>query len=611
MSATSTHERDAGTEPDDPRDERLEQFVEQPPAGPNVQYLRDAERKAARRQLGEQGRVLDVACEANVTRDIVASSVTRVDFSTGASERAREALDDDVGDYEVTKPEEPRLPFPDDHFDAAVSIGPYDWKFLDVEALTAELHRVTRPDGRVVFSVPTPRSPYAANAKNRFYTPEEALELVSPDWRLLDYDLLFQYPRRLHSFVGRLPFGVQEQFVDVAEKLSDRLTARDRWDDASYLVLAVRPMKYAPSLERGLEALFRPVEENGFWDEERGCITRALTYEFDGGTLRWDHDDSQEWRYAPMALMGVLRWRVSPVADGRYDGKIQRELAYFDERVRDEATLAEIPSYGIGPLITAFALAGQAFDDRSYVETARSLFEHSLARFNFDHAEDSLLLHGWAHLYEQDPDGRLREAIDGAMYRISDRQTPEGLFEFDNGSTRRHQNTMYTAWALGRAIEATDNTGYLGDVERALDYTIENRMRDDGAFIWEDVSPAGRMLGELRKRIRGGKPYWYYLYECHQTFFVNAVAHYYRAGGDRKYDDAVRRAMAWIYGDNALGVDLAEFSGIGVPMRQMTVENRLDASQFISGWRDQRYKGTYEVGSYVMALTALVDGTFD
>ena len=59
--------------------------------------------------------------------------------------------------------------------------------------------------------------------------------------------------------------------------------------------------------------------------------------------------------------------------------------------------------------------------------------------------------------------------------------------------------------------------------------------------------------------------------------------------------------MAWIYGKNVLGENLVDSSEIGVPMRQMTLRGRIDVP-------DQTFKGTYEVGSYVMALTNFLDG---
>jgi hypothetical protein len=59
--------------------------------------------------------------------------------------------------------------------------------------------------------------------------------------------------------------------------------------------------------------------------------------------------------------------------------------------------------------------------------------------------------------------------------------------------------------------------------------------------------------------------------------------------------------MGWLFGNNQFGVDLTELSGIGVPMRQLTVDGRI-------GVPDQQFKGSYEVGSYLLALTNLLAG---
>jgi SAM-dependent methyltransferase len=142
---------------------------------------------------GERERVLDIASESNVTAGLDSKSVTRLDLSPDAIEYAEEVLGERVDRYEVADPEVPDLPFEDNRFDGAVSIGPYDWKFLDVDRLTEELRRVVGPDGLLVFSVPTLRSPYSMNNWNkyRYFTLDEALDLVSPAWRLADYDLVF------------------------------------------------------------------------------------------------------------------------------------------------------------------------------------------------------------------------------------------------------------------------------------------------------------------------------------------------------------------------------------------------------------------------------------
>jgi hypothetical protein len=108
------------------RETLFRRWVQQEPAPPNVQYLRDEERAAALAQLGRQPTVLDVASESNVTAELDAESVTRVDFSEYAADYARDLLDGTLDRSVVTSPTSPTLPFEDDAFAAAISIGPFD-----------------------------------------------------------------------------------------------------------------------------------------------------------------------------------------------------------------------------------------------------------------------------------------------------------------------------------------------------------------------------------------------------------------------------------------------------------------------------------------------------
>ncbi|WP_435335194.1 methyltransferase domain-containing protein [Haloarchaeobius sp. TZWWS8] len=597
------------------RDKVLQRWVKQPPAPPVIQYLRDAERLKAWDQLGEREHVLDIGSESNVTAGLAADEVTRVDFSDDAIDHAQDILGEQVDRYEVADPEAPELPFPDDYFDGAVSIGPYDWKFLDIEALTEEIRRVVSPDGLFTFSVPTMRSPYATTGRNRYryFEPAEVLDLVSPGWALEDYDLVFQLPYKAYILSKSLPNSLQTPLVDLSWRLTDELTERDRWDDAGYLVLGVSPQDYDGALKKGLDCLFRPTAENGLWDEHESKFIRGLDYAFDGerppnGTVRspadleWTRDDSIQWRYAPFAVMGAMRWRVSDEATDEYDEKLEDALSYFEGKLDDDPSRIGMPSYGIGPLIMGFTLADRVFE-ADYLDTAEMLFEYSREAFDFDHSEDSLLAFGWSYLYEHTGDEDVLAAIDDALWKMNERLDPSrGTFQFDNPTTRRHQNQMYTIWGLARAIEVTGKRGYLDSLEIVLDHTVTERMRDDGAFIWENVGRVPELWGDFKTDRWGRRPHhWRYLYECHQTFFVNAVAAYYAAGGEKSYDREVARAMAWIYGNNDLDADLVELSGLGVPMRFVTTTGRMDVA-------DQMYKGSYETGSYVMALTNLLDG---
>lgn len=595
------------------REAVLRRWVDQPPAAPVVQYLRDAEREAAIALL-EGERVLDVASEAAVTRGVDAASVSRVDFSAGANALARDVLGETVDAYAATDPGDPVLPFADDAFDGAVSVGPFDWRFLDLAGLTAELRRVLAPDGTFVYTVPTERSPYARGARNRFrfYDPDDALEPVTPGWRVDAERSIYQLPATLHRMACVLPADLQRRLVPRLWRRTDRLDRAGDRGDASYLVVRARQPGYGRRLEGALEALFRPADDAGFWDGERDTILRAQRYVVGGGRgqegaqepdLAWTPERRTGGRYAPFALMGAMHWRASPRGDARHDDRLQAALSTAADRVADGGADA-LPSYGLGSLTTAFALASDVFG-HSYLETARTLAAHGRERVAFDHSEDALVLYGWATLADLVDDPALEAAVDDAAWAIVDRQSPTtGRFRFDNPTSHRHQNQLYACWGLARAVEHAGTTGYLENLERALADAVATRMRPDGGFRWEDVGPLRRRGTEAFYAVGRERdvPHWELLFPCHQAFFVVAVHRYRRAGGDDRFDDAVRRAMSWIQGANPRGEDLVAASGIGVPLRLCTTDGRIDVP-------GQQFVGAYEVGAYAMALAALLQWT--
>jgi len=359
---------------------------------------------------------------------------------------------------------------------------------------------------------------------------------------------------------------------------------------------------YTKYLHKALDTLFRPTKNSGFWDEEENRIIRALNYEFTKeNKIVWYPDNSVKWRYAPFALMGVMQWRASDISNGTYDLKIKAELSYFIEKVKDKQILSKMPSYGIGPLILSFSLAYAVFHDEKYKDVAWELYEYSAKRFNFSNSEDSLLLYGWCYLYEIEKNESLLNSIINVLETIIKKQNEKGLFIFENPTTKRHQNQMYTLWGVGKAIEVSNKKEYLPNIERTLDYTIKYRMLNNGAFIWEDLPLLEKLKSKIICKIKGEIPYWELLFECHQTFFVNAVFHYYKAEGRKSYNEEIKRAMDWIFGNNVLNKNLVGISNIEVPMRVMTVDGRIDVE-------GQKFKGAYEIGSYIIALTNFLEG---
>ncbi|WP_407271849.1 class I SAM-dependent methyltransferase [Radiobacillus sp. PE A8.2] len=228
----------------DEKQELLLKWVKQPPARPLIQYLRDAEKVAAWKLMGRSEKAMDLASECNVTKGIDAKHVTRVDVSKQASDYASEILRDHVKDFIVIDAENPQFVVGDQQYNAAVSIGPYDWLFLDIHKLTREMYRIIDDDGVLVFSVPTFRSPYATASKGKlkYYSKEDLFALIeATNWKIVDYKLVYQLKYKLHRFVNRkCPVFVQRLFVNYCWRMTDVITNTKKWEDASYIVVKLK-----------------------------------------------------------------------------------------------------------------------------------------------------------------------------------------------------------------------------------------------------------------------------------------------------------------------------------------------------------------------------------
>ena len=70
----------------------------------------------------------------------------------------------------------------------------------------------------------------------------------------------------------------------------------------------------------------------------------------------------------------------------------------------------------------------------------------------------------------------------------------------------------------------------------------------------------------------------------YQTFFT-----------DYQWDEKRQLSFQWIFGQNRLGTDMTEVTNLGIPARIMDTSGKL----FI---HNQNFKGTYELGSFLLQL---------
>jgi hypothetical protein len=88
-------------------------------------------------------------------------------------------------------------------------------------------------------------------------------------------------------------------------------------------------------------------------------------------------------------------------------------------------------------------------------------------------------------------------------------------------------------------------------------------------------------------------------YECHQCFYASAVELFTDASGDRRFEALRFRALNFIFGDNRWRLPLDEIGLQGLPVRCVSKGGS------VTLWRNQ-FKGCYEVGAYLWALSSAV-----
>jgi len=151
-------------------------------------------------------------------------------------------------------------------------------------------------------------------------------------------------------------------------------------------------------------------------------------------------------------------------------------------------------------------------------------------------------------------------------------------------------------WGLTFASINTHNAKIKLAIEKSLEYIWNNRRdKKDNAFIWHPLFYIIKTKSRIYFPIISPKSVRY-LFECHQTFFANAITFYQHFYQTIKYSDYKQKVLEWIFGKNRIKKNLSEITGIGIAARIMDTSGNL----FIQG---QQFKGSYEIGSYILALS--------
>ena len=360
------------------------------------------------------------------------------------------------------------------------------------------------------------------------------------------------------------------------------------------------------TLDDQLDALFRPSETNGFWHESQNRLLRALKFQVDEqDRFIWSADLRECHRYVPFALIGIMQWRISRLANDSFDDKLIRNLQRYAVMLESDEQFESMPSDCVGPLLYSFSTAHRVWPDATFADIARRLSNCSVQRFSHSIDELSLFLMGLA-AYEDKVTPGMQERIRELTENLRACQDAKGLYRLKGmPESFRHQNQMCTIWGLVNADMALRQSENLASIRRCLSYTVARRMQPDGALLWHHHRNFFHSAFTMSRQIltaeeRESRR----LYSCHQVFFVYAAQAYRQISGDDSFDEPVRRAMSWLYGNNVRGENLFQRTGIGVPMRMMTKSGRFQL-------KSQLFIGSYEIGGLIMALVSLLESTME
>lgn len=336
--------------------------------------------------------------------------------------------------------------------------------------------------------------------------------------------------------------------------------------------------------------IFNSVDDGGFCSESG--VYPVLEYTLDKRNIIYKPSNEKYWRYNPFLMMGVLYTRFYVKNDWieLYDTKIQNELQIFITKL-PKKEINTLSSYSLGPLMVSFAFAYKIYKDYKYIEIIESILNS--ADFKIKTNEDAFLLLGLTQIYEFIPDYQeiVFKKIETLTGVILKHQNKTGLFVFEGITSKRHQNQMYTLWALCSSFRILEIDN-VEPIRKNIEYTIRNRFENDGGIIWEDNIPYHIKAYHILKGIR----YWEYYFECHQCFFAHAVFKFSELSQDFTYNTHAIKSLEWIFGGNRFNINLLHVSGLNMPHRIIDVNGNLHV-------KGQQFKGTYEIGGYLMAIS--------
>lgn len=351
---------------------------------------------------------------------------------------------------------------------------------------------------------------------------------------------------------------------------------------------------YKGYLEAALTSLFKPAEECGFWDNKDKRIIERLHFT---EKWQWNYTPSDKMRYMVFCLSNLLLAKdLFNLNTIEFNTKISQCLIYLNKN-KEKLTTSDL-TYGA---LLAIFLHKKNYDlPEINISEWEILFEKALDEtLNRKDNHDALILVAGKYLIQQFPNHKLIKKLKLLTDRYLLSQNSAGYFETGDIRANYHQRNMYVLWGLAEAVSfyPEKREEIRLKIHKTLSWVWSKRRdNNDDAFHWHAPfylikNKFGFKMPVLN--IEHSK----FLFECHQTFFINAVNFYQLEFRTKEFEEEKIKAIDWIFGKNRINKNLVDVTGIGQPVRIMHTNGNL----FLKG---QNFIGTYEIGSYVLSLAS-------
>lgn len=343
-------------------------------------------------------------------------------------------------------------------------------------------------------------------------------------------------------------------------------------------------------LNSSLERVFSNKNDLGFWDDKSDTIIESL---FHDEQWNWEFRPSNNNRYSLFCLsMILLSKELYQINTNQYDDKIKKFL-FKIKSIEGTLTASDLTYGGLLALI----LGERIYRIQLITEKTHTLLNENLIRLRKSKDNhDFLLLMATFFYYQQFPSDELVANILKVQERLINALNRNCYFDTGDIRASYHQRVMYSLWGLIFTSHFNNSASVKGFSKRIINYFVNHRKLWDNSFIWHrpmySIKYYGIKVPVYNKKSSN------YLFECHQTFFVNSINFYqYIFNDSGAFIKEKEEAMGWIFGGNRNTTNLVELTGLSLPSRIMTT----DGLYFVEG---EKYKGSYEIGSYILALSS-------